>query len=431
MPNPARLFVYGLLTGAGVTGLGFLIAQSFLGPLLDRSFLTQEEQVLSSVHRYLTEDYVELRDSQALLQAGVIGMVKTLQDPYTQWIGPDGLQQFEETTSGERVGIGVQMNEDGRVYFPYPDSPAAQAGILPGDLLLEVDGQADGYLGVFGRFWPALKGKSGTFVSLDFQRPDKTKYNVNIKRQPLSSSTVGKVTLLDIEKGIGLLHIRSFAKSTPRELDTALAALKAKGLKALVLDLRFNTGGLLDTAVAVTGRFIRGGVVCTLKGRNVDRRVRKADPSVFFGEELPLVVLINRYSASGSEVLASCLRDRGAAILVGERSFGKGVFQKVQQYPDKKGILKFTAGYFLSPQGKILEGHIQSDFPGGLEPDVHTASPLDLIALRSWLRTDLPPLQYRAAIQKYFPNRPLSEPPHDPALLHSIQLLQKSLQEIT
>ena len=428
MPNPSRLFTYGLLTGAGLTGIGFLIAQSFFAPLLNRSFLTQEEQVLSSVHRHLTEDYVEIRNPQKLLHAGVKGMVEELQDPYTQWIGPDGLQQFEETTSGELVGVGIMIYEDGRVHYPTPGGPAEKAGVLPGDLLLNIDGANVQTMETMERI-STLKGKPGTSVSLLFQRPDKTKYTVKVKRQPIFSSTVGKVRLLDEKNGIGLLHIRSFAKSTPKELDTALDALKAKGLQAIVLDLRFNTGGLLDTAIAVTGRFIRGGVICTLKGRNGNRRVRKADPAVFLGKEFPIVVLINRYSASGSEVLASCLRDRGAAILVGERSFGKGVFQKVQQYPDNKGILKFTAGYFLSPHGKILEGHIQSDFPGGLAPDVHTASPKNLAKLRTWLRVDLPPPQYRAAIRKHFPNRPLPEPPNDPALLQSIQLLQQSLKE--
>jgi len=426
MVDRNRIFAFGLLAGALLASFGFLTSQSMLGPLLQQSLLTPEEQMLGSVHQHLTEQYVEPRSAEALLHTAVQGMVKGLDDPYSQFLGPDSLARFEEDSSGTLIGIGIIMFRSGQIHYPLVNGPAERAGIRPGDQILSIDGIPLAEIPSPDRIM-AIKGLEGTQVSLLLQRLDGSKFRADVRRTPISNRTVGKIGLLDVENGIGTLLVRSFAKSTPSELDSALKALLARGMKALVLDLRFNTGGLLDAAVAVAGRFVRGGVICTLLGRNGDRRVRKADPSNYIGVELPITILMNEFSASGSEVVAGCLRDRGAAVLVGNKSFGKGVFQKVQQYPDGHFVLKYTAGYFLTPNGRILEGNIKSNMSGGLEPDLRTPSPSNLGALRIWLATELPPDKYLKQTAQLFPNLATRLPPEDLAKDAAVELLRLSL----
>jgi carboxyl-terminal processing protease len=239
--------------------------------------------------------------------------------------------------------------------------------------------------------------------------------------------------MLDPATGLGRIHIRSFARSTALELDAALDELLAQGMRGLVLDLRFNRGGLLDSAVDCAARFVEGGIICTLEGRGDAHKVRKADRSDFRDLGLPIVVLVNEHSASGSEVLAAALRDRGVAVIAGARSFGKGVYQQVQRYEDGQFVIKFTAGYYVTPAGRIIEGHLNSDFVGGIEPDlpVVPASEADSIGVYRALQQDEIPEPYRdeaIAIWPALEFYPMNPP--DPATELALQALRASLTPV-
>lgn len=398
-PYANQAFVSGLLLGVSLAAMGVLITQALVGPILSRSLESTEEQILGDVHARLADDYVIPPDRAALMRDGVRGMIGALGDDYSTFVGPEELRAYSEDSSGRLIGIGVQLTQGNRVRHPIPDGPAEQAGLLPGDTILAVDGTATTGLDTAG-VAALIKGPLRTAVHLQVARHASDEVvAMDILRQSVPTGTVGRIEMVDAEHGIGRIHIRSFAKSTVAELDAALDELLAQGMRALILDLRFNRGGLLDAAVDCAGRFVRGGVICTLEGRSHERRLRKADPKDYRDLDLPVAVLINRHAASGSEVLAAGLRDRGAAIVVGERSYGKGVYQQVQRYQDGEFVIKFTAGYYVTPSGRIIEGSLHPDYAGGIEPDlpVPPGQP-DEALLAFALGQDPIPERYREAV---------------------------------
>lgn len=417
------------MVGAILTGVGVFLAETFLGPLLGRSMAPSEERIMGLVHRSLVEHYVEPRDPEWLMHRAVEGMIEALDDPYTFFIGPEDLAALEEESSGNLIGIGVMLDgAEGRVRYPVPGGPAEAAGLRPGDRILAVDGED-----VTGLDLTALseriKGEPGTAVRLRIEPLQGEPYEVEITRSPVPRGTVGKVRMLDEERGIGTIAIRSFSRSTPAELDAALDELDRDGrLHGLILDLRFDTGGVLDAAVAVAARFLDGGPVCRLQERGGPGSLREADPALSRYPDLPLVVLLNGLSASGSEILAGALRDRGHAVLAGSRSYGKGVYQRVHRYRSADFALKFTAGYYLTPSGRVLEGHIDPERAGGLEPDLALEVPIEeSAAIQAWLRYEDPPREYRELVFRLFPRVAEVRPPPDRVLETALRHLQEVL----
>jgi carboxyl-terminal processing protease len=275
-----------------------------------------------------------------------------------------------------------------------------------------------------------LRGPRGSTVRLEFEHRDGARVSAELKRRPMPSGTVGDARWLDRAAGLGHIHIRSFAESTARELDAACAALLAEGaLLGLVLDLRWNTGGQLESAVEIASRFLAGGSVCTLREFGGATRELTAEPTLKRWPDLPLVLLVNSGSASGSEVLAGALRDHGAAVLVGERTYGKGIFQEVYRFRDGQFVLKFTAGEYLTPAGRALEGHLRPGLgPGGLEPDLPVAAdPAQTAAIRRWQQVNWPPSALRAEVDEVFPGHFPFEPPADRVLDAALRLLQAAL----
>jgi len=432
LDHSQQAFFSGLFLGIAVATLGMLLAQSLLGPIVQRSFASEEEQILGDVHKRLVSDYVEPVDPSDLMRAGVRAMVEELDDGYTQYLGPELQRDYEEDSSGRLIGIGVQM-AGLRVLYPTPGGPAERAGLRPGDTIVAVDGESVAGLEqmeVINR----IKGKEGTTVHLQLQRhADQQVYDAELTRAPVPIGTVGRVEMLDQASKIGRLHIRSFARSTAKELDAALDELLEQGMRGLVIDLRYNRGGLLDSAVACASRFLDGGLICTLEGRGEDRDQRFADPELFRNLQLPIVVLTNRLSASGSEVLAAALRERGAAILVGTRSYGKGVYQQVQTYQKPNFTMKFTAGYYLTPAGRILEGGINPDYAGGLEPDI-SVPPLFGEAyglLARWLGQAEVPQIYRDDVDSIWSDRDFESRPDDLAADTAVAALRQALARST
>ena len=416
-------FSQGLALGAALSAAGFFLVSGSL-KLKDFNSRTTA-QILGRAHQQLAQDYVEPIDPQSLMHQGVAGMISSLEDPYSSFVGPDKMKIMEEEAEGELIGIGAIVAAGGTIRYPLGGSPAEDAGLRPGDTIRTVDGES--VLGIPTRdLLDKVKGPQGTTVNLSVLREDGTLFETEIVRKSILTGTISKINLLDAEKGIGSLHLRSFARSTPEELDRALAHLERKGiLRGLILDLRFNTGGLLESTIAVASRFISDGPICSLLGRQGILTERRANPDYTSHPEIPLVVILNNRSASGSEILAGALRDRGAAVLVGEPSFGKGVYQKVQKYPNGEFSIKFTAGYYVTPSGRKLEGHMKDEEVGGLIPDIPVV-PINPQHIKEWLYWDAPPSKWREDVARLFPNY-IRQAPEDLAIATSLKILQKTI----
>ena len=426
-PESRSFHLKSILFGAFWASVGILVTQHFLGPFISLHTQAPEEQILATVHRTISEDYVEPLSADALMRNGARGMLESLRDPYADFFGPEDLRRFQEGNSGVLVGIGVMINRRGEILYPQPGGHAEAAGVLPGDRFISIDGQE--VVGMErGVMAGLLRGEADTEVVLEMEHLDGTPFTATVKRSAVPTITVGDVRMLDTESGIGHIHIRSFAQSTLAEFDHALDRLSRSGMKALVLDLRWNLGGQLPSAVGVAGRFLDGQLVCSLESRYAptDRRSSRKSDGKYFG--MPLVLLMNGGSASGSEVVAAALRERGFALLVGERTYGKGIYQQVFEYEAGDFAMQFTAGYYVTPAGHILEGHLNPQLAGCLEPDLAVMSDAEENRLiRTWQRRNRPPAIYREAMEAAFPETANVPPPPDRFLDTATAVLNRSL----
>ncbi len=383
--------------------------------------------MLVKVHQTIRDDYVQPLSATELMRSGARGMLESLHDPYASFFGPEEMRRFHEGNSGVLVGIGVMLNNLGDILYPQPGGFAEAAGIRPGDrfLAIEQEDVADADLAHIAKL---LRGEAGTTVHLVLQRRDGSTYQADVERNPVPTVTVGDVRMVDEELGIGHIHIRSFAHSTVAEFDHALERLQAHGLQALILDLRWNPGGQLPSAVGVASRFLDGHLVCTLENRYgpTESRYALSKDGKFFG--MPLVILVNGGSASGSEVVAAALRERGFAVLVGSRTYGKGIYQQVFEYEAGSFALQFTAGYYITPAGHVLESHLNPEIAGCLEPDIPIATEAaEDLAIRLWQGRNPPPAAYRDEVYATFPGMKNLTPPADRCLDAALSLLRQSL----
>lgn len=427
-PENRSFHLKSILFGAFWASVGILVTQHFIGPFLARHSQATAEQILATVHRTISEDYVEPLSPDALMRNGARGMLESLRDPYADFFGPADLRRFQEGNSGVLVGIGVMINKRGKILYPQPGGNAESAGIVPGDRFVSIDGQSvagmerDLIAGI-------LRGKADSEVVLEMEHLDGTPFTATVIRSAVPMITVGDVRMLDMDSGIAHIHIRSFAQSTLAELDHALERLDRSGMKGLILDLRWNPGGQLPSAVGVAGRFLKGHLVCSLKNRYapINRRFAQQVDGKYFG--MPLVLLVNGGSASGSEVVAAALRERGFALLVGERTYGKGIYQQVFEYDSGEFAMQFTAGYYITPAGHILEGHLNPQLAGCLEPDLSVIADAEEDRLiRTWQRRNRPPAVYREAMEAAFPETANVPPPPDRFLDTAVAVLNRTLQ---
>ena len=309
-------------------------------------------------------NYAAKVDRRELIESAIRGMLSKL-DPYSAYMGPDEVQQFRVNLTGEFGGIGIQIAADNgelTVLSPIYGTPAYRAGILAGDRILKIDGHSTEGLNI-DEAVKRLKGKQGDAVTLTVVHPGKDeKTAIKLVREKIHLDTVlgdrrkpdGRWEfMLDPKQRIGYVRLTAFSSDTAAELRRILTQLQAEKLRGLVLDLRFNPGGLLSTGVEVSDLFVAEGRIVSTKGRNTPERTWDAHKEGTFSG-FPMAVLVNRFSASSSEIVAACLQDHKRAVVGGERTWGKGSVQTLIPLESGKGVLKLTTASYCRPNGKNI-----------------------------------------------------------------------------
>jgi carboxyl-terminal processing protease len=361
-----------------VTSLALaLVAVISLGVLATRRSVSDSEiSRLLAVRDMVVEEYVEPVSQDDLARDAIRGMVESLDDYSRYSPGKKEVEQIEIETTGRFGGVGIVLvpddNDYNEVLFPQPDSPAEKAGIQPGAKIIAVDGVL--YERIRGEIGERIRGPEGTSVELTFQNEGDTEpTTATVRRTVLHEPSVRRARILDPERGIASLWISSFTEETTQQFDDAIASLKKQGMKSLILDLRFNGGGVLSSAAEIANRFVRSGIIYEQRGRKSDVRYT-ARPEAATSLGVPCVVLVNGDTASASEVLAGALSDHGAAAIVGQRTYGKGVVQSLKRFEDNGAYIKITTAYYFTPSGRNLERARETDREdrraGGIAPDV-------------------------------------------------------------
>ena len=324
-----------------------------------------EVRQLADVMQLVKEQYVVPVDDATLLHGAIRGMLGNL-DPHSDFLDKSEYSDMEDFTSGRYNGIGIDVGlDDGGnviVVAPIDGSPAAKAGIQAGDAILAVDGTSTEGL-TLDQASELLRGKLGSKVTLELQGQGQDQpYTVKLVRQEVKvASAHGEL----LQKGYGYLRISDFGDDTPGAVASSMKELIRKNgtpLAGLVMDLRNNPGGLLDSAVTVADDFLDNGLIVTAKGRAPDASLsRSATPGDLL-DGAPLVVLVDAGTASAAEIVAGALKDNHRALIVGQQTFGKGSVQTVIPLPEGDAI-KLTTALYYTPSGRSIQAE-------GIQPDV-------------------------------------------------------------
>ena len=310
--------------------------------------------IIQNVFEFIQRHYVEEVDPKVIFEGAMTGMFNSLDDPYSVFLPESEMTDLNDTTQGSFGGVGLYIskqvankNENKPLYVevasPIEDTPGWRAGINPGDLIIEIDGENTDKLSI-DEVLARLRGKPGLEVKLLIRRGEKLEFSVTLTRAIIEVPTTKYAMIGDT----GYLKLISFTPMTAERARGAITEFRSKNYKSLILDLRNNYGGLLNSAVDISGLFLDGGVVVSTKSRiPSENHVFNARASAIVPSDIPVIVLINRGSASASEIVAGALKDRGRAYLVGEKSFGKGSVQQV--YPLENSGFKITTAHYYTP----------------------------------------------------------------------------------
>ncbi|MDP2137390.1 MAG: S41 family peptidase [Candidatus Didemnitutus sp.] len=306
-------------------------------------------EVLETVKQYYVES--DKADYDQLTRAALRGMLSEL-DPHSEYLDAEAFSATEEELNNEFSGVGIQVEErDGHIVVitPIADTPAERAGIRRGDRLVAVDGKPINEPSI-EKVVRLIRGKVGTELKLTLFRPSQDReITMALKRQRIRLESVRNATLQS--DGLGYLQITQFSERTGDEFSTALKEMEKNGLRALVLDLRNNPGGLLDAAVEVSDAFFdRGELVAYTQGRTADSRVEFRADGNHGHRTYPIAILVNGGTASAAEIVSGAMKDTGRAVIVGERTFGKGSVQSIIELRQGEGIRLTTARYY-TPSG--------------------------------------------------------------------------------
>lgn len=311
-----------------------------------------------TAYRFIETKYVNDTDDVNLIDGAIDGMVKSLNDPHSNYLSPKMYKTLMEQTEGSFAGIGVVMGMDNEqkihIVGIMEDSPGQKAGLQEGDEILAVDGVSVKEM-AFDEVAAHVRGEVGTNVVLTIMR-NNTNQDITITRDNIKLKTVGHKML---DNNIGYIQIVSFSEDTANEFNDAYNDLKNQGMKALVLDLRNNPGGLLTTCVEIAQKLVPKGEIVSI----VDKQGNKETyTSSLEAPEYPLVVLINKNSASASEILSGAIQDTKAGTIIGNTSYGKGSVQTILPMFEDDAV-KLTIAKYYTPSGRSIDGI-------GITPDI-------------------------------------------------------------
>jgi carboxyl-terminal processing protease len=342
---------------------------SFLsgGWLLQRGAATggnvyQQARLFDDVLGHVSAYYVDSLGETDLYQKATEGMLEQLKDPYSVLLTGDDYRALTEQTSGNYAGLGIQIDvRDGwiTVVAPLPETPAERAGVQTGDQIIEVDGKStEGWKN--DQAVKALRGVAGTKITITIRRagiPEPLKYPLTRAQIHIRSVPSGTM----FQGGVGYISLNPVSETSAGELRSEITAMKRKGMKSLLLDLRFNPGGLLDQGVEVSDLFLdaKQEIVAT-RGRARGSTRQFFDDTRQTWPELPIVVLVNEGTASAAEIIAGALQDHDRAVVVGTPTFGKGLVQTL--FPLGEGVaLKLTTARWFTPSGRTIQRTVESE----------------------------------------------------------------------
>jgi carboxyl-terminal processing protease len=345
-----------------VAALALLIGGIWLGghpeslpePLRD-ALVTDDRGLRAELQDAIKDDFYKQVDDSELEQGSLRGMVQGLDDRFSNYLTPKETQQFQQSVEGRFEGVGMNVDQDRRglrVLNVFEGSPAERGGIKKGDFITEVDGRS--IAGLSADVATArIKGPAGTRVSLELVDPeDFEPRTVKLKRARIEIPiTTGRIVERD-GKTLGIVTLSTFSEGAHGRVRKEIDELLDKGAEGILLDLRGNGGGLLDEAVLVGSVFIDEGLIVSTKGRTKPERKYDAVGGAI-DADVPVVVLVDRGTASASEIVAGAIKDRRRGTVVGVRTFGKGVFQEVQPLSNG-GLLDITVGQYYLPNGENI-----------------------------------------------------------------------------
>ncbi len=325
--------------------------------------LVRDTEIMINMLRALNENYVDTLSTSQLLRDATSGMSRSL-DPYTSYIDESDMEDFEIMTTGKYGGIGSIIRRDGdyiAIVQPYKGSPSDEAGLLIGDHIIEIDGVSTFQMET-GDASSRLKGTPGSRLNLIVSSViDSAERKVTIKRRRISIPAIPYYDMID--DSVAYLCHSDFTDGGYEEMYSALAQLKERGMKSLILDYRGNGGGVMQEAIKVLSLFLpKGSEVLEIKGRNKSATYKTSEAPLL--PDTPLVVLIDEYSASAAEIVAGALQDLDRAVLVGQRSYGKGLVQSTVPV-GYDSFLKLTTARYYTPSGRCIQAMDYSDHSDG------------------------------------------------------------------
>lgn len=323
-----------------------------------------ETNSLQKVYNFLREEYLypdKFKDKTTAELGAVKGLVESLDDPYTVYFSKDEYKDFSENLDGKFQGIGAEIGlREGQLIIvaPITGTPASKAGLLPGDAIIAINGETTFGLSV-DKAVTKIRGEKGTEVKLEITREGQD----GIKEFTIVRDTIDFPYITVKEKdGVGIITLSQFQVETAQELDQEIIKLQEKGINNVILDLRNNPGGYLQSAVDVVELFTpKGSVAVIEKGRDSNTRTELKTKRTPKYADIKLVILVNQGSASASEIVAGALRDLKDIKLVGQTTFGKGLVQSTKDFPDGS-VLKYTIAEWYTPSGTALNKE-------GIKPD--------------------------------------------------------------
>ena len=354
--------------------------------IADRNSANEWLAPIVGVRNLILERFYKAPDEQAMQRAMINAMISTLDDPHTVFVPPADERDFNKDLHGTYVGIGAEVNVvDGflTISTPMDDSPSLKAGVLAGDVVLEINGKSTFEVPI-NESIDLLLGEAGTEVNIKVRHLDGEEEDLTITRRRIVARTVKGVRRkgqewdywLDSQVGIAYVRLTQFTDSSIDELKDAFREIQRGDLHGLVFDLRDNPGGGLSTAIQVSNLFLTEGKIVSMRGRNgKDSEKSWSAHSRNTLPDFPMVVLLNGGSASASEIVAGALQENERARILGARSFGKGSVQEVHELPYHRGTLKITAAKYYLPNGRNIAREKDSII-WGVDPDPGYAVPM-------------------------------------------------------